>query len=151
MSPCAKTPDDALCSNFPENLCTSTPMAPASRLLKGISAQPLESAGVHVEVEPVSRRDSMRTVLAKVHDVAAQQDHERVEQVEAVGRGRVDGRADGDAALHQRLDHRHDLRGARLGFSVLREWMVAQMVMPLAAGAWTTGRNLRGARLGFSV
>ena len=51
-----------------------------------------------------------RTAVAEVHDAAAQQDDEGVEQAEGEGRRAVDGRADGDAAPHQRLHLRHHLR-----------------------------------------
>ncbi len=50
-----------------------------------------------------------RTAVAEVDDAAAQQDHEGVEEGEGEGRRAVDGRADGDAAPHQRLHLRHHL------------------------------------------
>ncbi len=51
-----------------------------------------------------------RTTVAKVDDAAAQQDHEAVEEGEGKRGRAVDGRADGDAAPHQRLHLRHHLR-----------------------------------------
>ena len=55
-----------------------------------------------------------RTSLAKVDHLAAQQDHEAVEQAEAEGRRAVDGAADGDAVLRQQiLHHQHHLSHAR--------------------------------------
>lgn len=47
------------------------------------------------------------TSAAKVDDLTLEQEHDRVEQVEAVGGGRVDGRDDGQPAVGQPLDHRH--------------------------------------------
>lgn len=57
-------------------------------------------------------RQQLLTVLAGVDNAAVQQDHEAVEEVEAVGGGVVDGRANGDACLGQALHHCHHLHNS---------------------------------------
>jgi hypothetical protein len=68
----------------------------------------------------------MITILSKVYHVAAQQDHEVVEQVEAVGCGRVDGGADGDAAINQILHRGHHLRTKEFSLS----WSLSSKTKP---------------------
>ena len=50
-------------------------------------------------------------VAPEVHHAPAQHQQQAVEEVEGVGRGRVDGGADGHPRGGQRLDHGHDLVG----------------------------------------
>ena len=50
------------------------------------------------------------TIFARVYHAPMEQDHEAVEQVEAEGRGVVDGSTDGDACLCQVLHHGNHLR-----------------------------------------
>ncbi len=52
----------------------------------------------------------MLTVGPGIDDLATQQDHHAVEELEAGGRGRVDGRANGHPSLQQSLYHHHHLR-----------------------------------------
>ena len=59
-----------------------------------------------------------RTAVAEVDDAAPQQDHEAVEEREGIRRRAVDGRADGDAAPHQRLHLRHHLNPANMSLHV---------------------------------
>ena len=47
------------------------------------------------------------TIVAKVDDAAGEQDDELVEEAEGLGRGRVDGGADGDAVVGPRQCHHH--------------------------------------------
>lgn len=51
----------------------------------------------------------VHTVLAKVHDMAAEQDHEGVKEVEAVGCRGMDCCTDSDAILDQPFHHCHHL------------------------------------------
>ncbi len=50
------------------------------------------------------------TIFARVYHAPMEQDHEAVKQVEAEGRGVVDGSTDGDACLCQVLHHGNHLR-----------------------------------------
>ena len=50
------------------------------------------------------------TILARVYHAPMEQDHEAVKQVEAEGRGIMDGGTDGDACLRQILHHGNHLR-----------------------------------------
>jgi len=59
-----------------------------------------------------TKQKSNVTSVPKVHSAAAEDDHEAVEQGEAIRRRAVHRRDDGDGELRQRLDLHHHLRRA---------------------------------------
>lgn len=68
------------------------------------------SSSKHPAVHPQSPC-STPTVGSEVHNLPPEQQHETVEELEAVGAGGVDGGAHRDAVAGQLLHHAHDLVG----------------------------------------
>ena len=61
---------------------------------------------------PIEKKAQHRqlTIFARVYHTPMKQDHKAVKQIEAKGRGVVDGSTDGDACLRQVLHHGNHLR-----------------------------------------